>query len=194
MKKFTAALFAACLLVCVLSPVGANAHTKGTSWSHRILHDYYSVVRKLGKRAAGREIIRHGIRVNGKVRPATKHEKAKFQRQLRKLLAPPPYHPLLQRTAVPPTQLPAGTASAGITVGSDHMACIIRKESGGNPKAGNGQYHGIGQWSPESWARNGGHRYASDPWGATYEQQLMVLAGEGDAGMSREQGQYDGCG
>jgi hypothetical protein len=58
----------------------------------------------------------------------------------------------------------------------------------------NGQYHGIGQWSPSSWATYGGTKYAADPVNATYEQQLRVLASEGDAGMSNQQGQYDGCG
>ncbi len=72
-------------------------------------------------------------------------------------------------------------------------ACIIQHESGGNPQAVNGQYEGIGQWSPESWSSNGGTRYASTPLGASYAQQEAVLRGEGEAGMIREQAQYDGC-
>ncbi len=72
-------------------------------------------------------------------------------------------------------------------------ACIISHESSGDPNAVNGQYEGIGQWSPESWASNGGHRYSSTPLGASYSEQEIILRGEGEAGMRREQAQYDGC-
>lgn len=72
-------------------------------------------------------------------------------------------------------------------------ACIIWHESGGNPQAVNGQYEGIGQWSPAAWALDGGLRFASTPLGASYSQQVMVLNGEGTAGMIRQQGVYDGC-
>ncbi len=72
-------------------------------------------------------------------------------------------------------------------------ACIISHESGGDPNAVNGQYEGIGQWSPTSWRINGGTRYSSTPLGASYSQQEAVLRGEGEAGMIREQGVYDGC-
>ncbi len=73
-------------------------------------------------------------------------------------------------------------------------ACIIQHESGGDPRAVNGQYEGIGQWEPAAWASDGGLRYASSPLGASYSQQEAVLRGEGEAGMIQQQGQYDGCG
>lgn len=72
-------------------------------------------------------------------------------------------------------------------------ACIISHESGGNPQATNGQYAGIGQWSPAAWAQDGGTRYASSPLGASYAEQEAVLRGEGEAGMRQQQAQYDGC-
>lgn len=72
-------------------------------------------------------------------------------------------------------------------------SCIIQHESGGNPEAVNGQYEGIGQWSPNAWAQYGGTKYASSPTGASYSQQVAVLNSEGTAGMEDQQGQYDGC-
>jgi hypothetical protein len=77
---------------------------------------------------------------------------------------------------------------------SGHAQCIIQHESGGNSQAVNGQYEGIGQWSPDAWAEDGGHRFASTPLGASLAEQEIVLMGEGDARMSQQQGQYDGCG
>jgi hypothetical protein len=71
--------------------------------------------------------------------------------------------------------------------------CIIQHESGGNSQAVNGQYEGIGQWSPTAWAQDGGKRYAQTPLGASAAEQQAVLAGEGAAGMRQQQGQYDGC-
>jgi hypothetical protein len=78
-------------------------------------------------------------------------------------------------------------------------ACIIRKESGGDPNAVSGKYEGIGQWSSEPppgenrWLSDGGGRYSSTPLGATYAQQERILREEGEAGMIDQQGQYDGC-
>ena len=77
---------------------------------------------------------------------------------------------------------------------SELEACIIRKESGGDPQAVSGIYSGIGQWEQSRWESDGGLRYAPSPTGATYAQQEKVLRGEGEAGMIDQQGQYDGCG
>jgi len=55
--------------------------------------------------------------------------------------------------------------------------CIVHYESRGNPRAVNGQYHGIAQWSPEAWRRHGGRRYSRDPLFASYGQQWRVLVG-----------------
>lgn len=74
--------------------------------------------------------------------------------------------------------------------------CVIRNESKGNSQAVNSSSGaaGIGQWIQSTWEADGGTRYASTPLGATREQQLAVLASEGQAGMEQQQGQYDGCG
>jgi hypothetical protein len=72
-------------------------------------------------------------------------------------------------------------------------ACIIREESGGDPTAVNGQYEGIGQWSPSSWDQWSQGRYGNTPLDASYVEQEKVLRSEGEAGMIREQGVYDGC-
>lgn len=77
---------------------------------------------------------------------------------------------------------------------SAHEACIIQKESGGDPNAVSGKYSGIGQWEQSRWESDGGLRYAPTPTQASYAEQEKVLRGEGDAGMSQQQGQYDGCG
>lgn len=73
-------------------------------------------------------------------------------------------------------------------------ACIIQHESGGNPRAVNGIYTGIGQWEQSRWLSDGGGRYSSTPLGASYAEQESVLRGEGEAGMIQQQGIYDGCG
>lgn len=85
------------------------------------------------------------------------------------------------------TQEAAGDASSGLE------GCIIEHESGGNPQAANGQYEGLGQWSPAAWAEDGGTQYAPSPSGASAAQQEAVLNSEGAAGMQQQQGQYDGC-
>jgi hypothetical protein len=72
-------------------------------------------------------------------------------------------------------------------------ACIIERESGGDPEATNGQYEGLGQWSPAAWAEDGGTQYAPTPLGASAAEQEAVLSSEGAAGMEQQQGQYDGC-
>jgi hypothetical protein len=81
----------------------------------------------------------------------------------------------------------SGASSSGVE------GCIIQHESGGNPQATNGQYQGLGQWSPAAWAADGGTRYAPSPSGASAAQQEAVLSNEGAAGMEQQQGQYDGC-
>ena len=79
---------------------------------------------------------------------------------------------------------------------SAHAECIIQHESGGDPTIHDqtGKYSGIGQWEQSRWESDGGLRYAPTPTQATLFEQEKVLMAEGDAGMSDQQGQYDGCG
>lgn len=144
MKRFTAAFLAAIFMLSAFTPFAVAGQR--TPWTKEILHDYYSVTRKLGKRAAGRDIIHHGVNTKSGPKDPTKHQKAKFQRQLRKLLNPPQ---LMWTRATPPTQAPAGTLSAF------HIAalpdCTWVKESGGSYTARNGIYWGKYQIGEDHW-------------------------------------------
>jgi hypothetical protein len=53
--------------------------------------------------------------------------------------------------------------------------CIIYRESRGDMYADNGTHFGLAQWSIESWLGGGGGRYASNPLGATYSEQVTIL-------------------
>ncbi len=152
-----------------------------------------AVVKKHGKRAPGRNICRFGVqsKFNAKwSKPATVKQKAVYVRALRALNAPPPA--FLAKTAALPALAPAGTLSARYAP-SGLASCIVRHESGGNPLATNGQYHGIAQWSPEAWARHGGRRFAADPHGASYQEQLQVLSNGLARYGCRDWCPFDGC-
>ena len=71
-------------------------------------------------------------------------------------------------------------------------SCIIQRESGGNPQAVNGQYTGLAQWSPSSWAGGGGTRYSSTPLGASYSEQVTVL-NDMLPSQASQWTPYDGC-
>lgn len=156
----------------------------------------YIATHKICGKCSGRNIRKNGVpftwvskdgkKKHAATRPATNKELAKSKRQLDKLRIPG----LVPTT---PRQEPSGVMSAATPAPSGLAACIIRAESGGNTQAVNGQYHGIAQWSPTIWARDGGLKYASDPLGATYAQQLQVL----ETGLRNHGGgdwqPYDGC-
>lgn len=144
MKKVTAAILAATFISTAFTPIAVAGQR--SPWTKEILHDYYSVVRKLNKRAAGRDIIHYGINTKSGPRDPSKHEKAKFQRQLRKLLNPPR---LMWTKAVPPSQPPAGTLSAFNIAGLP--TCTWKPESGGNYTARNGIYWGKYQIGEDHW-------------------------------------------
>lgn len=202
MRKILCAAVVAALLTLAAGAGAKQSHAK-PSLCERAYVARVHVVHRFGPRAPGRNICRRGVVFNPRrhqyrmavqhgfhVRPASVVEKAKYLAQLRHLLAPPP--PYLMGSGRPPGHPPAGVfgrsyAPTGVA------ACIVSRESGGNPQAVNGQYHGLAQWSPEAWSRMGGHRYASDPLGASYEQQLRVLSyGLAHYG-TRDWSAYDGC-
>lgn len=148
------------------------------------------VIQRHGKRAPGRNICRYGVVAKKGARQANIKERWRYLLELQHLIAPAPAY--LSRAAGPPRQPPAGTLSSSYSP-TGLAACIVSRESGGNPRATNGQYHGIAQWSPTIWARDGGLRYAGDPVNATYQQQLQVLS----YGLALHGGgdwrPYDGC-
>jgi hypothetical protein len=176
------------VLVATMLGLGVSpvlAHDKG-SIQHKNRYLRTKVIQKHGKRAPGRDIVRFGIRPGKRARHAQIH---RYFEQLRKLAFPGRY---LVVRAVPPAQRPAGTQSARMSA-TGLAACIVQRESGGNPQASNGTHTGIGQWTGEAWARHGGLRYASSPLGASYQQQLQVL----NDGLSRygcrDWCPFDGC-
>lgn len=151
-----------------------------------------SVVKKHGTRAPGRNICRWGVKhSDGSVTKATYSQKKRYLNQLRTLAHPVPF---LVVNATKPGQLPAGTLSAHYTP-TGQAACIVTRESHGDPNASNGTHFGIAQWSLQTWRAHGGPQMtgASDPRGASYQQQLMVLSHALATVGSGDWSPYDGC-
>lgn len=94
-------------IIVVIALVPAPAFANGTL-TPKAKHLRVQVIKTHGKRAPGRDIIRYGLR-NGK-KPSN-HQKAKYIRQLRSILNPPPSRAVV---LIPPTRLPAGVASVGL--------------------------------------------------------------------------------
>lgn len=170
------------------TPVAHDHHARSVL-TERYERAYHAVERQLGHRAPGRDIVRYGLPGG---HPADARTVRRSLTVLERMLHPRTISstPIVRASApaVSPTTAPAAAAPSG-----GLAACIISHESGGNPEAVNGQYGGIGQWSPTAWQQDGGTRYASSPTGASYAEQVAVLDGEGAAGMVQQQGQWDGC-
>lgn len=169
-----------CVGLFVVPPASASLTTEATHLRAQVIH-------KLGKRAPGRDIVRWGMASRGKSRDATRAEIQHYVNTLRNLLAPPPVVTATRAYRSAAVSAPAGPPAGGLA------SCIISRESGGNPSASNGQYTGIAQWSPSSWAGGGGTKYAPSPTAATYSQQLAVLNSMLASGQSSQWTPYDGC-
>lgn len=120
---------------------------------------YRQVANRLGKRAPGRNIRKHGVLFRGVTFDAVCSELRRSDRQLRQLLVSPPYS---YSKAVPPPQPPAGvktdqTAASLSGGGSSNPMVNPNCESGGNPaiNTGNG-YYGKYQFDLQTWAAHGG--------------------------------------
>lgn len=172
-----------------LYPAVAIASPPTRDHVRQYLRAHAAVRHKYGRRTAGCNLILRRGRCRGS---ASDQDVEGSLQVLRRMLRPPP-PPLRESGGIAVVNTPHGVVATGGPY-SGHAACIISHESGGNPQATNGQYAGIGQWSPSSWAHYSHGRYGSSPLNATYSEQLGVLLSEGDAGMSNQQGQYDGCG
>jgi len=85
------------------------------------------------------------------------------------------------------------SASGDSAPASGLAACIVRRESSGNPQDVSGQYSGLANWSQEAWQEDGGSRYASTPTGASASQQMAVLNSALAAGKASQWTPYDGC-
>lgn len=192
MKKFLIAI--AAVIPLLLVPTGASADLCG-----KIARVRTAVRAQHGQHAAARDICQRGVtagagwfkatEAHAHWHPATRPQKAKYLRQLQRLVTPKPY---MGKRPAGPRVRPAGVRLPELfPVGT--AACIVSRESTYNPQAVNGQYHGIAQWSPEAWSRMGGHRYATDPLGATYQQQLRVLSHGLAVFGCRDFCPFDGC-
>lgn len=178
-------------------PASAVAQTPTQQHVHQYQALYHRAAHAFGKRTPGRNIVRDGT-VRG---AASDSDVAKSIVVLKRMFVRPAPAP------VPPPSM-VGTSAGALTTAatgpnmqgvapppapSGLEQCIIQHESGGNSQAVNGQYEGIGQWSPSAWAEDGGTKYASSPLSASAAQQEAVLRAEGAATMEQQQGQYDGC-
>lgn len=171
MRPFTSA--AAISAALFVAPAGAAADMADCppKLEHRYTHSYKKVAKRLGTRAPGRNIRRHGVRFKGATFVTTCGEMRRSRRQLERLLVRPAY---LSVGATRPQQPPAGVKTRSYAP-TGLAACIVHYESGGDPNASNGSHFGIAQWTYEAWARHGGTKYSADPRGATYQQQLEIL-------------------
>lgn len=144
------------------------------------------VVKALGSRAPGRDIVRQGVlKRNGKTRRPTHTELISYRDALSRMLAPPPaptpasYSSTGSTSSSPSTYTAApqgSTASYSSSSGSGSgnlPACTWQPESGGdwhavNPSSGAG---GRYQIMPSTWAANGG---TGSPQSASPAEQTAV--------------------
>lgn len=181
------------LLMAVVLAMTGFASSTNAGLRHTALHRYHWCQHKFALqhgRPCGRNIVLNGWKLKGRQpRPASRKQVAVWSRRLHSLTHPPAY---LSTHGVPPRQPPGGAQSTAYAP-TGRAACIVAHESGGNPRAVNGQYRGIAQWSPEAWARHGGRQYASEPTSATKQQQLTVLSNGLTHYGCRDWCPYDGC-
>jgi LysM repeat protein len=90
------------------------------------------------------------------------------------------------------TAAPTQTASTYSGSGGSFQACVIARESGGNPQVMNGSGHyGLYQFSASTWAAYGGS--AADFGHASVAEQNQVFANAIAAGGQSNWAPYDGC-
>jgi hypothetical protein len=170
------------LVACVIATLGLTATTAaaaapnicGPAYKDRML-----VIKKHGKRAPGRNICRFGVKLsNGKVVDATVKQKKRYRAQLKQLVRPAPA--LLAVQAVPPSQAPAGTASASVRapVGGT-LAAIRACETRGQPNpyttnTGNG-FYGSYQFDLPTWQSVGGTGLPSNASPAEQDKRAAIL-------------------
>jgi hypothetical protein len=151
-----AALVAALFVVGLVAVPAASADYADCSdrlERHYRVH-YKKVVRKHGKGAPGRNIVRHGVLYRRVVFDATCGEVRRSNRQLVKLMRRPAYD-TLDRINVPPAQPPSGVHSYQDRATGGILLAIRLCESGGNysTNTGNG-FYGAYQFTLGTWAAN----------------------------------------
>jgi hypothetical protein len=183
-------------LVAVGMTAAIAPSTPALAKSHTACEKAYgvrqAVIKKHGRRAPGRNICRFGVKhSDGTVTRTTYRQKKRYLTQLRLLNGSYAY---LRVRAVTPRLKPAGTLSAALAP-TGQAACIVQRESGGNPAASNGTHFGIAQWSLATWRAHHGPEMtgASDPRGASKPDQLRVLNRALATVGSGDWSPYDGC-
>lgn len=177
--KITAALVAAAVLPIAPTSTTVAAERGKQTLCEQAYNVRQAVIKKHGKRSPGRNICRFGVqsKFNSKwSKPATTKQKATYIRRMKGLITPPPTPTLLVRTAVPPSQPPAGTLSPSVKApAGGTLASIARCESGGNPGAvsPNGLYRGKYQFDQGTWNSVGG---SGDPAAAPEATQDRLAA------------------
>lgn len=164
----TAVILAA--LVVPSATADASVWSQQVDCKPRLKQDYrkhYRQVRhRLGHRAPGRQILKHGVRFKGVTFVATCPELRRSRGQLKKLLRSPPYS---HSVAVAPPQPPASvlTDQTVANGGSSNSMVDPNCESGGNPQAldPSGTYWGKYQFDAQTWAAYAppGAAYGSAP-------------------------------
>jgi hypothetical protein len=185
---------------------GCTFSTHG-SQQKRYLRLYKQVSKREGKRAPGRNIVCYGVKHGRHLRPATSTQVRQSMDVLQRILNPPPvatYSPSASSATSSSAGSAQSTSSSGQTAqtastsgsaapSSGLAACIVQRESSGNPQDVSGQYSGLANWSQEAWQDDGGTKYAPTPTGASASQQMSVLNSALAAGKSGQWTPYDGC-
>jgi hypothetical protein len=140
-------------------------------------HHRAIVIRKHGKRAPGRDIVRNGrIAANQRTVRATCAQVRKYRDQLVQLHTPAP-SPLLVRTATEPARAPAGVQTASVRAPAGGTLAAIRQcESGGNysTDTGNG-FYGAYQFTQSTWQSVGGSGNPAAASPAEQDQRAAML-------------------
>jgi hypothetical protein len=118
-----------------------------------------AVVAVAGRRAPGRDVVRHGLSTG---KPLTDRTLLTLTGRLRAWAKPVPVSP----PASPPRAAQSGYSSPSPSTssggGGGTAACIRRKESGGNYSYNDGTYAGAYNFDKQTWHAAGGSGVASD--------------------------------
>lgn len=151
MRAVLTAVFLAALVVP--SATDASVWSQQVTCKPKLKRDYRQHYRKvrhrLGRRAPGRQILKHGVRFKGVTFVATCGELRQSRGQLEKLLVAPP---VMYSTAVPPQQPPAAVKTDFNKAALP--SCTWAPESGGNYGAVNPSSGAYGKYQviPSTWA------------------------------------------
>lgn len=179
MRRFGVAAVAVALLF-IGSPVAAEPtihQSKRALLEQRYEHHYWQVVRKHGRDAPGRNIVRRGFRTHGRVRRASSREVARSIRTFKRWLAPP-------RAPVRASdRSPHGQTAAYAGGRWAIPAAIVMCESGGNYGAVNSSSgaRGAYQLMPSTYYGHGG----DGSWSPSDQDRVAARVWNGGAGRSQ---------